>query len=241
LNEALCHGGLANDMAVELVFIDSETLEESEVDISLKLATVDGILVPGGFGERGIEGKIRAIRYAREQGVPLFGICLGMQLIAVEYARNVLGLQGAMSREFEEDPEHPIIELMDAQRKVTRKGGTMRLGAYPCAMADGSRVAAIYGQTDISERHRHRFELNPSYVERLDTGGLRVSGKSPDGILAEIVELPEHRWYIGCQFHPEFKSRPLEPHPLFASYIEATIAAKEQLKVQTTENEAVQR
>jgi CTP synthase len=222
LNEALYHGGLANEAGVELVFIDSETL----TDPAATLKDVDGVLVPGGFGDRGIEGKIAAIRYARESKVPYFGICLGMQLAVVEYCRNVLGLHGAMSREFDQNPSHPVIELMDEQRKVTEKGGTMRLGSYPCALADGSLVRRIYRDPTIHERHRHRFEVNPKYVPKIAEAGLRVSGMSPDNALAEMVELDGHPWFVGCQFHPEFKSRPLHPHPLFSSFVKAVIEAR---------------
>jgi len=224
LNEALCHGGLANEAGVELVFIDSETVDLD--DPKKALADVDGILVPGGFGERGTEGKIAAIRYARENKVPFFGICLGLQLAVVEYARDVLGLVGAMSREFDPDPSHPVIDFMDEQRKITEKGGTMRLGAYPCVISEGTLAARIYGAREISERHRHRYEVNPGYIEDLDKAGLVFSGRSPDRVLAEIIELPDHPWFLGCQFHPEFKSRPLHPHPLFASYIKAVVEQK---------------
>lgn len=224
LNEALHHGGLTNSARVELVFIDSETIDlESPGDV---LSDVDGVLVPGGFGERGTEGKIAAIRYARTESVPFFGICLGMQLAVVEYARHMAGLSGAMSREFDADPAHAVIELMDEQHNVTDKGGTMRLGAYPCKLSEGSIARRIYGDSQISERHRHRYEVNPAYHEKLIASGLSISGMSPDGKLAEMVELPEHPWFIGCQFHPEFKSRPIDPHPLFASYIKAVVEAR---------------
>ncbi len=220
LNESLRHGGIANDSAVELFYVDSETVDVA--DPSASLPHCDGVLVPGGFGVRGTEGKIAAIRYAREQGVPFFGICLGMQLAVVEYCRNSLGLGGAMSREFDSDPAHPVIELMNEQREVTHKGGTMRLGAFPCDLQEGSLVHRIYDTGQISERHRHRYEVNPAYHDRLD-GDLVISGWSPDHILAEVVEHRSHPWFVGCQFHPEFKSRPLEPHPLFASFIKAAL------------------
>lgn len=221
LNEALHHGGLAHQAGVELVFVDSETVDVEDPGASL--SGVDGILVPGGFGERGTEGKIAAIRHAREARIPFFGICLGMQLAVVEYARNVAGLEGAMSREFDPDPTHPVIELMDEQHEVTDVGGTMRLGAYPCELREGSAVRRIYGTGSISERHRHRFEVNPAYHARLEDAGLAISGCSPDGKLAEVVELAGHPWFVGCQFHPEFKSRPIEPHPVFASFVKATV------------------
>ena len=178
------------------------------------------MLVPGGFGVRGTEGKIAAIQWARENDVPFFGICLGMQLAVVEYARNVLGLEDAVSREFDKSAEHAVIELMDDQHQVTQMGGTMRLGAYDCKLTDGSLARRLYGKELISERHRHRFEVNPAYHPQLD-GELKITGWSPDGILAEIVESPSHRWFLGCQFHPEFKSKPLAPHPLFAGFVRA--------------------
>ncbi len=221
LNEALHHGGLANDSGVELVFVDAEEVDAEHPE--RLLGDVDGVLVPGGFGERGTEGKIAAIRYAREQGVPFFGICLGLQLAVVEYARNVLGLSGAMSREFDSDPQHPVIELMDDQRHVVDKGGTMRLGTYPCELLEGSLARRIYGAASIDERHRHRFEVHPGYHERLKEAGLVISGLSPDRVLAEVVELPDHPWFLACQYHPEFKSRPLAPHPVFASFIKAMV------------------
>jgi CTP synthase len=224
LNEALYHGGLANEARVELVFIDSETLDLN--DPGKVLSEVDSVLVPGGFGERGVEGKIAAIRWAREHKVPYFGICLGMQLAVIEYARNVLGLTGAMSREFDANPTHAVIELMDEQHKVTDKGGTMRLGSYPCVLAEGSLARKIYREAQIHERHRHRFEVNPAYLEKLQAGGMKIAGLSPDRLLTEMVELDNHPWFLGCQFHPEFKSRPLTPHPLFASYVKAVVEQK---------------
>jgi CTP synthase len=219
LNEALHHGGVANHVGVDLHFVDSETLDPE--DPGRALSDVDGILVPGGFGERGVEGKIAAIRYAREKNIPFFGICLGLQLATIEYARNVLGMVGAMSREFDAQPSDPVIELMDAQRNVTDKGGTMRLGSFPCDLTEGSLARRIYGSARIHERHRHRFEVNPAYHKMLEQGSLRATGWSPDHVLVEVVELDGHSWFLGCQFHPEFKSRPLEPHPLFASYLRA--------------------
>ncbi len=227
LNEALVHGGLANQVGVDLRHIDSEEVDPAHPERAL--VGCDGVLVPGGFGERGTEGKIAAIRYAREQQIPFFGICLGMQLAVVEYARTVLGLAGAMSREFDPDPSHALIELMSEQRTVVDKGGTMRLGAYPCHLDEGSHARRIYGTATIDERHRHRYEVNPAYHEQLREGGLRISGMSPDGILAEVVELEDHPWFVGCQFHPEFKSRPLDPHPLFSSYVKAVLTRKRAL------------
>ncbi|MCO4744623.1 MAG: CTP synthase [Proteobacteria bacterium] len=224
LNEALAHGGIANGAAVDLVFVDSETIDID--DPSGALGDVDGILVPGGFGVRGTEGKIAAIRYARENSIPFFGICLGLQMVVVEFARNVLGLTGANSREFDPNPTHAVIELMNEQREVTQKGGTMRLGSYPCDLGEGTRAHAIYDAGTIEERHRHRFEVNPAHHAALQDGGLVISGWSPDRVLAEIVELKDHPWFLACQFHPEFKSRPLAPHPLFTSYIKAVAEAK---------------
>ncbi len=224
LNEALHHGGLHSAARVELVFFDSEELDLD--DPARQLGDVDGVLVPGGFGERGAEGKIAAIRYARENKVPFFGICWGLQLAVVEYARNVAGLTGAMSREFDADPKEPVIELMDAQHNVTDKGGTMRLGSWPCVLGEGTLARRIYGSEQIDERHRHRYEVNPAYHERLREAGLVISGLSPDGKLAEMVEIEDHPWFIGCQFHPEFKSRPIDPHPLFASYIKAVVESR---------------
>jgi len=184
---------------------------------------VDGILVPGGFGARGIEGKILAVKYARENLVPFFGICLGMQMAVAEFARNVCGMEGANSTEFNPDTPFPVIHLMYSQRSVTNKGGTMRLGAYECVFTPGGRAAEIYGKDVISERHRHRYEFNPEYLEQFQEKGLKAGGLSPDGNLVEMVEYQDHPWFIGCQFHPEFKSRPMDPHPLFVSYIRACV------------------
>ena len=224
LNEALHHGGLSAHAKVELVYVDSETLDLSNPEA--QLSGVHGILVPGGFGERGTEGKIAAIRVARESKIPFFGICLGMQLAVVEYSRNVASLQGAMSREFDPTTAHAVVELMDEQHHVTELGGTMRLGAYPCELVVGSLAHKIYGETTISERHRHRYEVNPAYHKTLKEAGLIISGASPDGLLAEIVEIKEHPWFLGCQFHPEFKSRPTSPHVVFASFVRAVVEYK---------------
>lgn len=225
LNEALLHAGIANDARVNLRYIDSETIG-SEVSVEEALAGCDGVLVPGGFGKRGVEGKILAIDYARTHAVPFFGICLGMQLAVVEYARNVVGLAGANSREFDAETPHPVIALMADQESVTHKGGTMRLGSYVCELTPGSRAASIYGSTSIRERHRHRYEFNNDYRKQLGEAGLVVSGTTPDGVFVEMVELPEHPWFVGCQAHPEFMSRPTAPHPLFTSYIGACVAAR---------------
>ncbi|HZO51800.1 MAG TPA: gamma-glutamyl-gamma-aminobutyrate hydrolase family protein, partial [Bryobacteraceae bacterium] len=188
-----------------------------------RLSRYDGILVPGGFGKRGIEGMLHAIRYARENKVPYFGICLGMQTLVIEFARNVCGLAGADSTEFDQDPKYRVIYKLRELKGVDELGGTMRLGAYPCKLADGSFARAAYGQENISERHRHRYEFNREYEQILTEHGLKLTGQTPDGIYVEICELADHPWYLGCQFHPEFKSKPLEPHPLFRSFIGASI------------------
>ena len=230
LGEALVHGGIANNMKVNLNWIDSEIFETE--DTVHHLEGVHGILVPGGFGERGTEGKILAARFARERKVPYFGICFGMQMAVIEAARNLVGLEGAGSSEF--GPcKHPVVGLLTEWTRgnaVERRtigdnlGGTMRLGAYPADLAPGSKVHAIYRQERISERHRHRYEVNITYKERLEQAGLRFSGMSPDGTLPEIVEIPAHPWFVGVQFHPELKSKPFDPHPLFASFIKAAVA-----------------
>ena len=229
LNEALFHGGIANRVKVKLEWIESEVFESE--DPAPYLENVHGILVPGGFGERGSEGKIQAARFARERGVPYFGICFGMQMAVIEAARDLVGIKQAGSTEFGPSKE-PVVGLMtewmrgnelEKRRLNGDLGGTMRLGAYPAALAKGSKVAAIYGDTLISERHRHRYEVNTKYREQLEKAGVRFCGLSPDGLLPEIIELPEHPWFIGVQFHPELKSRPFEPHPLFASFIHAAV------------------
>ena len=225
LHEALVHGGLANDVRVELEYIDSEELERREP--GELLGGLHAVLVPGGFGDRGVEGKIAAIRYARETGTPFFGICLGMQLAVIEVARALCGLKGASSAEFQKDAPHPVIALMPDQRGIVDKGGTMRLGAYPCVLRAGSRAEEIYGGREVSERHRHRFEFNNDYREQLTNAGLVLSGLSPDERLVELVELPEHPYFVGCQFHPEFKSRPMAPHPLFSNFVAAAVARRD--------------
>jgi len=222
LHEALLHGGLANGGSVEMVYLDAEKVEANDW---ADLEKVDGVLVPGGFGDRGTEGKIKAIRWARENKVPCFGICLGMQMMVVEFARHVAGLEKANSTEFDAETPHPVVDLMASQQDVKDKGGTMRLGAYPCKLTSGSRARKAYGRDEISERHRHRFEVNNDFREALADKGLLFSGLSPDGDLVEMCEVPEHPWFVGCQFHPEFKSRPLAPHPLFASFVAAAMAA----------------
>lgn len=224
LHEALLHGGFANGARVDFRYIDSEEVETK--DPAALLDGVDGILVPGGFGNRGIEGKIRTIEYARERKVPFFGICLGMQLAVVEYARNVCELSGATSVEFKPDTDTPVIHLMETQKAVRQKGGSMRLGSYPCTMKAQTLAANVYGTLNIDERHRHRFEVNNDYRELMEKRGLVFSGLSPDGQLAEVVEISEHPWFLGCQFHPEFKSRPYLPHPLFKSFVAAALAQR---------------
>jgi CTP synthase len=221
LNEALVHGGIANNCKVRLKFIDSEKVEAE--GLGNVLDDVDGVLVPGGFGIRGIEGMITAVQHARENNIPYFGICLGMQMAVVEYARNVCGLAKANSSEFDLQTPHPVIDLLPEQREVRDKGASMRLGAYPCVVSPDSFAFAAYGQKEISERHRHRYEFNNDYKKILTDKGLQITGASPDGRLAEIVEIKDHPWFLGCQFHPEFKSRPTKPHPLFSKFIEAAL------------------
>lgn len=219
LNEALVHGGIANNCRVKLKFIDSEKIEEN--GISHHLDDIDAILIPGGFGIRGIEGMILTVQYAREKKIPFLGICLGMQMTVVEWARNVCGLTAANSSEFDPETSYPVIDLLPEQRNVTDKGASMRLGAWPCVIEEPSFAFAAYGHKEISERHRHRYEFNNDFKKTLTDRGMRITGASPDGSLAEIVEIPDHPWFLGCQFHPEFKSRPINPHPLFSRFIEA--------------------
>lgn len=232
LNEALGHGGLPNDSQVNLIYVDSEKMKPENCADLLKDA--DGVLVPGGFGHRGVEGKICAVQYARQNKVPFFGICLGMHMAVIEFARNMAGMEGAHGEEFDEKTPFPVIYLMkewyddktgDFERRDVHsdKGGTMRLGAYPCRLVEGSLARKAYDTKDISERHRHRYEFNNAYKEALEEKGLSISGTSPDGELVEIVEIKDHPWFLGCQFHPEFKSRPMEPHPLFTSFIKASL------------------
>jgi CTP synthase len=224
LNEAIIHGGIANSCKVNLRHIDSEEIERKGAEA--KLAWADGILVAPGFGNRGVEGKIAAARFARENGVPYFGICLGLQIAVIEFARNVAGLAGANSTEFEPQTAHPVIDFLPEQRGITDKGATMRLGAYPCVLVPGTQAAIAYGSTEISERHRHRYEVNNHYTELLTSHGLTISGTSPDRNLVEMIELPDHPYFVGCQFHPEFKSRPQAPGPLFRSFIAASLRAR---------------
>ena len=230
LGEALHHGGIANNVRVNLNWIESENFEDE--DAINHLESCHGILVPGGFGQRGAEGKVKAARFARERRMPYFGICFGMQMAVIEAARNLAGIKGAGSTEFGPCDE-PIIGLLTewtrgnvVERRTTNDdfGGTMRLGAYPCSLTPGSRVAAIYGDNlDIGERHRHRYEVNINFKDQLEQHGIRFSGMSPDGELPEIVEIPDHPWFVGVQFHPELKSKPFEPHPLFSSFIKAAM------------------
>ena len=224
--EALRHGGIVNDAKVEILWIDSEKITRETAPAML--GACDGIIVPGGFGDRGIEGMIESIRYAREEKVPLFGICLGMQLAVVEFARNVAGLEDANSSEFVPDGEHSVIDIMEDQKDVTNKGGTMRLGLYPCKLLDGTLVRSIYQEELIYDRHRHRWEFNNAYRKMLTEAGLTIAGLSPDERLVEIVEYHDHPWFIGVQFHPEFKSRPNKPQKLFASFIAAALDKQEQ-------------
>lgn len=226
LNEALVHGGIANSAKVNLVYIDSETLNSKNVNEALK--SVDGILVPGGFGERGAEGKIVAIRYARENRVPFFGICFGMQMAAVEFARNVCGIKDATSREFikpKKGSRNLVIDVMEEQKNLKDLGGTMRLGAFSCQLEKGSKVHSTYGEGQISERHRHRYEFNNKFRPIFEKHGMDLSGICQERDLVEIVEITEHPWFIGVQFHPEFKSKPMDPHPLFTSFVKASLEA----------------
>jgi len=221
LKEALIHGALAHNLKLNLNWIEAEGLETGDRTFEEQLAGYDGLLVPGGLGKRGIEGMLIAIRYARENKVPYFGICLGMQTACVEFARNVCGLADANSSEFDPATPHRVIYKLRELRGVEELGGTMRLGAWPCKIEPGTLAHKIYGQLEISERHRHRYEFNREYEETLTAGGLRISGSTPDGAYVEMVELPNHPHFIGCQFHPEFKSKPLEPHPLFKTFVGA--------------------
>ncbi|HXG50332.1 MAG TPA: CTP synthase [candidate division Zixibacteria bacterium] len=228
LFEALVHGGIANEARVEIEGIEAEKVEELGAGPLLDKA--DGILVPGGFGDRGSEGKIEAIRYARERGIPFFGICLGMQMAVVEFARNVCGLAGANSSEFDPASPHPVIHLMESQKNLDAKGGTMRLGAYPCVLQEDSLALKLYGRKRISERHRHRYEFNNDYADPFTAKGMVLSGLSPDGKLVEIIELRDHPWFLGCQFHPEFKSRPMDCHPLFKGFVKAALQARQTVR-----------
>ena len=223
--EAITHGGIANRVGVTIRMVESEEIEKEGA--AAKLKGVHAVLVPGGFGDRGIEGKIAAVRYARENSLPFFGICLGMQCATIEYARNVCGLEGANSTEFNPKTAHPVIDLMSEQRQITDKGGTMRLGACPCHLQPGTLAQAAYGCDNIQERHRHRYEFNNAFRDALTARGLLVAGVCEERGLVEIVELPGHPWFVGCQFHPEFQSTPLAPHPLFAAFVGAAVARRD--------------
>ena len=222
VNESLVHGGIRNDCEVEVLHIDAEDIERDGAEAHL--ASLDGILVPGGFGDRGTEGKIMASKYARENSIPYFGLCLGMQIAVIDYARNILGLENANSEEFDPDTPDPVIHIMDEQKSISDKGATMRLGACPCALKKGTASSTAYAKEEVSERHRHRFEFNNAYRKDLEKAGLVVAGVNPDRDLVEIVEVVDHPWFVGVQFHPEFQSKPNKAHPLFAAYIEATLA-----------------
>ena len=218
--EALHAGGYANGVKVDIRWVDSEDVNR---DTAAKIFDgVHGIIIPGGFGNRATEGMIESCRFARENGVPCFGICLGMQMMAIEFARNACGLKGATSGEFDENAEHKVIDIMPDQKHISNKGGTMRLGAYPCVLKDGSKARASYGKPEIAERHRHRYEFNNDYREIFEKNGMTLSGTSPDDRLVEIVEITDRPFYVGCQFHPEFKSRPDDAHPLFREFIKAS-------------------
>ena len=221
--ESLTHAGAAHDCGIDLVLVDAEELE-AEGGPEKHLRGVAGILVPGGFGDRGVEGKIAAARYARETRTPYFGICLGMQVAVVEFARHACNLKGADSTEFDPDTADPVIYLMEEQKDVTDKGATMRLGSYPCVLRKNTLAHQVYGAAEIAERHRHRYEFNMKYREQLEKQGLVISGTSPDGSLAEVIELSNHPWFVACQFHPEFRSKPRAPHPLFRGFVGAALA-----------------
>ena len=225
VRESLYHGGYENDASVDIAWIDSEKITNENVAETLK--GLDGIVVPGGFGERGIEGMVAACRYARENDIPYLGLCLGMQISVIEFARDVAGIEDANSREFDENGKHLVIDLMEEQMRIVRKGGTMRLGAYPCKIVKGTMLEKAYGQHQISERHRHRFEFNNEYKDVLSKAGLKISGTSPDGSIVEAVEEPKNRFHVGVQFHPEFKSRPNKAHPLFREFITACVDKEE--------------
>ena len=218
LNESLHHGGIAHRVRVQIEYFDSEKITDAS-----ELSKMNGILVPHGFGSRGVEGKIKAVRFAREQRVPYLGICFGMQLAVIEFARHLAGLEGANSTEVDERTPHPVIDFLPEQRKLEDKGGSMRLGAYPCVLGKGTRTAEAYGTLEISERHRHRYEFNLDYRDRLSEAGLVLAGASPNGHLVEVVEIADHPWFVACQFHPEFKSTPFAPHPLFIAFVGAAL------------------
>jgi CTP synthase len=224
LHEAIAHGAIANDARVTIDYVDAEELEKGDPVARLKHA--DGIIIPGGFGDRGIEGKIRAVRCAREGGIPILGICLGLQVMVIEFARNVLNLKRANSREFDQNTPDAVIDMMESQQSVTQMGASMRLGSYPCKLRPGSLAARLYRKLKVNERHRHRYEVNNDYRQRLADAGLIATGAAPDDTLVEIMELKGHKWFLGCQFHPELRSRPLDCHPLFRGLIQAALARR---------------
>ncbi|MEP7066999.1 MAG: CTP synthase [Gemmatimonadota bacterium] len=226
VHESLIHGGIANDTGVDITWISSDLFTTPERTAEL-LEDVDGLLIPGGFGVRGVDGMVAAVRHAREKGIPFFGICLGMQVASIEFARNKCGLEDSHSSEFAPECGSPVISLMESQQHITDMGGTMRLGSYPARLKPGSLVAHMYGASDVSERHRHRYEFSNAYREVFERNGVRFSGLSPDGSLVELIEIPDHPWFVGCQFHPELRSRPTRPHPLFAGFIGAAVRASQ--------------
>ncbi len=233
--EAFVHAGVDHKVAVDLNWVSSENIRKNGAEKYLN--NVDGLLIPGGFGERGVEGKIEAIKFVREHKIPFFGICLGLQCAVIEYARNVCGLEAAHSYEFNKEVEHPVIHVMADQKDVSQMGGTMRLGAYPAVLAEGSQVRAIYGTEEISERHRHRYEVNNAYRERFEKAGMTLAGLSPDGKLVETLEIASHPWFIGVQYHPELKSRPLKAHPLFSGFVGAATKYRKDRQVGVPESE----
>ncbi len=236
LHEAIAHGAIANEARVQIDYVDAEDLEKGNL---ARLANAHAIIIPGGFGERGIEGKVRAVRYARENFIPILGICLGLQMMVIEYARNVLGIRRANSREVDPDTPDAVIDFMEGQRDIGKKGATMRLGSYPCVIRSGSLAASLYRRNRITERHRHRFEVNNQYRSALEKAGLKATGTSPDSTLVEIMELPGHPWFLGCQYHPELKSRPLECHPLFRGLIRAAVARRAEVTTSQTKVRAL--
>ena len=227
VNEALKHGGISTMSAVDIHWIDSESLEADGANLDEILGDMDGILVPGGFGSRGIEGKILAANYARTHDIPYLGICLGMQIAIIEFARNVLKMQGANSAEINPETPFPLIDILPEKKNISNLGGTLRLGQYPCILNENSKSYQLYGEKEIFERHRHRYEVNNDYRDSLLQGGMIFAGTSPDNHIVEMIELPEHPWFVACQFHPEFKSRPNKPHPLFRGFV---TAAAERMK-----------
>ena len=239
VQEALIHGGIANDVGVDIAWTSSDLFTTPEKAREL-LHGYHGLLVPGGFGVRGVDGMVEAIRAARELGIPFFGICLGMQVAIIEFARHVLALADSHSSEFAPECEHPVIAMMEEQKHVTDMGGTMRLGAYPCRLARGTRAAEIYGVPEVSERHRHRYEVSNAYREAFVANGMKLSGLSPDGSLVEIIELADHPWFVGCQFHPELQSRPTRPHPLFSAFVAAAVTRRRSLTPATPDQALVE-